>query len=285
MTTVLVVEDDASSREALVAALRFVGYSPLAVSSGRDALAAVRVDPPDLVVVDMGLPDMSGTDVVVAIREVCDAPILVVSGSRRTSRKADALDAGADDFLDKPFDARELRARLRAVERRLAHTPAGRGRLQFGDLDVDPDGRRLRRGEAEIQLTDIEWRVLDALVSDAGRVVTHRRLAVQVWGPAVGTEVHPALRVHIGSLRRKLGDHVHAPLFIRAETGVGYRWIAPTLSSDDPAGTAALIERATALREECAALRASTSGEGVGLDQAEELAEELVRVLTTVDQA
>lgn len=269
-----------------MAALRFVGYSPVAVSTGAAALAAVRDDPPDLVVVDMGLPDMTGTDVVIAIREVCDAPILVVSGSRRTRRKADALDAGADGFLDKPFDVGELRARLRALERRLAHTPAGRGRLQFEDLDVDPDGRRLRRGVAEILLTDIEWRLLDALVSEAGRVITHRRLAVQVWGTAVGAEVHPALRVHIGSLRRKLGDDVRAPRFIRAETGVGYRWIASTSSAPaENISTAALIQRATALREECAALRASTSGEALELDQAGELADELVRILTTVESA
>jgi two-component system KDP operon response regulator KdpE len=277
MTSVLVVEDDASTREALAEALRFVGYVPVTAPTGHDALEAVREQAPDLVVLDLGLPDMDGTAAVVAIRELCDAPILVVSASRRTRRKTDALDAGADDYLDKPFDVSELRARLRAAERRLALAGSGPGRRRFGDLEVDPHGRSLLRGEEEIRLTDIEWRLLDVLISEAGRVVTHRRLAQLVWGAHAGSEVQPALRVHVRSLRRKLGDDVRAPRFIRADHGVGYRWIAPPPPQDVAPG-AGVAGRVAALRDELAVLRVSEPA-GTVLQEAEQLAEALARTL------
>ena len=292
MTSVLVVEDDPSTREALVAALRFVGYTPVTAPSGQHALEVVRTHDPDLVVLDLGLPDMEGTDAVVAIRELSDAPILVVSGSRRTRRKADALDAGADDYLDKPFDVAELRARLRAVERRV-RTGAGESRRSFADIEVDSHARRLLRGDQEIHLTDIEWRLLDVLTAEAGRVVTHRRLARLVWGPRAGGGVPPSLRAHIRSLRRKLDDDVRAPRFIRADSGVGYRWIAtpPDVTPPDvmppampPAEPPSLVEQAAALQDGLTDLRESgRSPHPATLQQAEDLMVAVTRTLAQLE--
>lgn len=284
MTSVLVVEDDPSTREALVAALRFVGYTPITAPSGQDALEVVRTRDPDLVVLDLGLPDMEGTDAVVAIRELSDAPILVVSGSRRTRRKADALDAGADDFLDKPFDVAELRARLRAVERRAVRTGAAESRRSFADIEVDPHGRRLWRGDQEIHLTDIEWRLLDVLTSEAGRVVTHRRLTRLVWGTRAGGEVPPSLRAHIRSLRRKLGDDVREPRFIRAVSGVGYRWIATPPDPLQPADPRSLVEQAAALKDGLTDLRESGgSPDAATLQHAEDLMVAVARTLAQLE--
>lgn len=280
MTSVLVVEDDAGTRAALVEVLRFVGYTTVEASSGREALAVVRAAQPDLVVVDMGLPDMDGTEVVVALRQMSNAPMVVVSGSRRVHRKADALEAGADDFLDKPFDVSELRARLRAAERRVGRQSADAGQRRFGDLDVDLTGRTLSRDGQEIRLTDIEWRLLDALSSEAGQVVTHRRLATVVWGPGAGREVQPSLRTHVRSLRRKIGDDVRDPRFIRADSGVGYRWIAMSPRPGQDPTDMSMMDRAVGLRDELAGLKhPDGEAESEAVQRAAELAEALVHTL------
>ena len=159
------------------------------------------------------------------LREWTDTPILVVSGSRQVRRKADALDAGADDFIDKPFDVSELRARLNVAERRLAVTKERPTRRGFAGLEVDYTDRRVHRGTEEVRLTETEWLILEWLSREPGRVVTHRWLSTHVWGAHAGAETHQTMRAHVKSLRAKLGDDARDPRFIRTETGLGYRWV------------------------------------------------------------
>ena len=254
MTEVLVVEDDPSMHQVLSELLGHLGYDVHVARTGREGLDAAARRLPDIVLLDLGLPDIPGLDVIRRLREWSEVPILVVSGSRQRRRKADALDAGADDFVDKPFDVGELRARLRAAERRAgaaAERPTRRG---FGDLEVDYTRRRVHRGTDEVLLTETEWVLLEALTRDPGRVVSHAWLVSQVWGAHAGAAMHESMRSHMRSLRAKLGDDARSPRLIRTEVGVGYRWICPpSTGRADVAGPADLLELARRLREEVAA--------------------------------
>ncbi|WP_322920938.1 response regulator transcription factor [Nocardioides renjunii] len=280
MLRVLVVEDHASTREALVDVLRVVGYDAVEAASGREALELVTTSGPDLMVLDLGLPDLDGIEVIREVRELSDLPVLVVSGTHRRRRKADALDAGADDFIEKPFDVGELRARLHAVTRRRSRGLADDPRRTYGDIEVDVEARTLSRSGREIRLTETEWRLLDALTARAGAVVTHQRLAATVWGPRARKEVYPTLRVHIASLRRKLRDGGQDPQVIRGESGMGYRWVA---AGDQRAARdrTTVLHRAVALRDEVALLApaaASGSPEAEALARASDLVDALERL-------
>jgi two-component system KDP operon response regulator KdpE len=227
VTTVLVIEDEPRTVEVLMELTRHLGYVSVAARTGAQGVQVAREQQPDLILLDLGLPDLGGLRVIGQLREFTDAPILVVSGSTQRRRKADALDAGADDFVDKPFEVAELRARLAAAERRLTSGADRAVRRSYGQLTVDHTTRQIFDGEVEIRLTETEWLILDLLTKAPGRVLTHRRIVQHIWGPTAGAEARGALRTHMRSLRAKLGDEARDPVYLRTESGVGYRWIHP----------------------------------------------------------
>lgn len=232
MATVLIVEDDQSTVALLAELVGALGHQMLFATTGLDALALAADGRPDVILLDLGLPDLSGIDVITRLRSWTEAHILVVSGSRHVRRKADALDAGADDFVDKPFDISELRARLRLAERRRDVALQRPTQRRFGDVVVDYTHRRVRVTGREVRLTDIEWALMEGLSRDPGRLVTHRWLTTHVWGSHAGSEALVAMRTHMRTLRSKLGDDAREPRFIRTETGLGYRWVAaPTVAA------------------------------------------------------
>ena len=248
MALALVIEDDPSTRQMLADLLPSLGHTVLLAATGREGLELAASGRPDVILLDLGLPDVPGITVIARLREWTDTPILVVSGSRQVRRKADALDAGADDFIDKPFDVSELRARMNVAERRLAVTKERPTRRGFAGLDVDYTDRRVHRGTEEVRLTETEWLILDGLSREPGRVVTHRWLSTHVWGAHAGTERHQTMRAHVKSLRAKLGDDARDPQFIRTETGLGYRWVCPPATSTPTADE--IRERLEELRED-----------------------------------
>jgi two-component system KDP operon response regulator KdpE len=181
---------------------------------------------PDLVILDLGLPDLDGVEVVRRLREWSAVPVIVLSARAREQDKIAALDAGADDYLTKPFGAGELLARLRVALRHAASRGApGEPEFRMGDLAVDLAARRVQLGGAELHLTPIEYRLLAALVRHAGLVVTHRQLLRDVWGPAYAEHTH-TLRVHMAGLRRKIEREPAQPRYLLTELGVGYRLAA-----------------------------------------------------------
>jgi two-component system KDP operon response regulator KdpE len=249
MALALVVEDDASTLAMFAELLPSLGHTVLLASTGREGLELAASHSPDVILLDLGLPDLTGTTVIARLREWTEIPIVVVSGSKQVRRKADALDAGADDFIDKPFDISELRARLDVVQRRLDAAQERSSSRDFDGVSVDYTRRQVHRDGEEVRLTETEWLVLEGLSRDAGRLVTHRWLSTRVWGPHAGAETHQSLRVHVKSLRAKLGDDAKDPRHIRTETGLGYRWVSsPTPFS--PAGEDDLRQRLDAMRED-----------------------------------
>jgi two-component system KDP operon response regulator KdpE len=224
MATVLVVDDEPQVRHALRRALEGEGDRVLSASTGIEAVDLAAAETPDLVVLDLWLPDIDGVEVVRRLRSWLDVPILILSGDSDTERKVGALDSGADDFLQKPFGFPELTARLRALKRRTVRDQAAR-RMAFGPLVVD-----LPQGAAELdgtllRLTPTEWQLLEAMVTHPGKLLTHRWLLARVWGDQHGDESRQALRTHIRSLRSKIGDDAGTPRYLRTESGAGYRWL------------------------------------------------------------
>ena len=249
MALALVVEDDRATLSMFAELLPSLGHTVLLASTGMECLQVAATHHPDVILLDLGLPDVPGTTVIARLREWTDTPIIVVSGSRQVRRKADALDAGADDFIDKPFDISELRARLDVVERRLDAAQERSTSRVFGELTVDYTRRQAHRSGEEVRLTETEWLILEGLSRDAGRIVTHRWLSTRVWGPHAGTETHQSLRAHMKSLRAKLGDDARDPSYIRTETGLGYRWVS-TPSTAAPAGGRGIGPRLDAVRDD-----------------------------------
>ena len=286
MTTVLVIEDEPRTAEVLLELLRHLGYHSVGAATGAEGLKKAAESRPDLVVLDLGLPDVAGLDVIREIRSFSETPILVVSGSSQSRRKADALDAGADDFLDKPFDAGELRARLRAAERRLPTTP-GRAPLvrRFGDLVVDQEHRQVFRGEEEVRLTDTEWTLLEALTRHPGRVLTHRWLVQHVWGPSAGAETQASLRTHLRALRAKIGDDARQPTYLRTESGIGYRWIRPQKAQEGGAeGSSGPASTLGEFRAQSERLRASLEAFLGSEESGDMAAEDAVRLRDLVEE-
>jgi len=223
---ILVVDDEPQIVRGLRVVLRREGYEVEAAESKSEALDAVAIRPPDAMVLDLVLPDGSGVEVCREVRRWSQLPILVLSALGDEREKVKALDAGADDYVTKPFGTDELLARLRAVLRR-----AGNGRGQtvvtVGDLVVDLAGYRVSLAEESVHLTPLEFDILRVLAQNAGRLVTHRQLLREVWGPAYETETH-YLRVHVTHIRSKIEPDTSDPRYLLTEPGVGYRLREPS---------------------------------------------------------
>ena len=223
MTRVLVVDDEPQILRALAINLRARGYDVRTAGSGAEALAAAASHPPELVVLDLGLPDMDGTEVIAGLRGWTNVPVLVLSGRSDSADKVDALDAGADDYVTKPFGMDELLARLRAMARRSSGTDEEAPVVRFGDVAVDLALRRVTRGGADVRLTPTEWHLLEVLVRHPGRLLSQKQLRAEVWGPGY-ENAHGNLRLYMGQLRRKLEDDPARPRFLVNEPGMGYRF-------------------------------------------------------------
>ena len=227
MSRVLVVDDDPQILRALVVNMRARGYDVHTAGTGSDALRVAGLHPPDLVVLDLGLPDMEGTQVIAGLRGWTSTPIIVLTGRTDQIQKIAALDAGADDYVTKPFGIEELFARMRAVSRRVTaqHTPTAR----LGDWVVDLEAHRVRpasgRGDDQ-KLTPTEWRILEIFVTNPGRLVTKQHLLHEVWGPGYDNETN-YLRLYLAQLRRKLEPDPARPAYLLTETGMGYRFLPP----------------------------------------------------------
>lgn len=221
MSRILVVDDEAPIRRFLRISLGANGHQVAEAENGAEALALVRADPPDLVILDLGLPDMDGQDVVSAIREISPVPILILSVRAGEADKVEALDRGAEDYVAKPFGIAELMARVRVALRR---TPlaATSSIIQAGPVSIDPDRRIVTRDGAELRLSRREQDLLFVLARQADHVLTHRQILREVWGPA-HVEDTAYLRVYIGQLRHKLEENPAEPVLIVTEPGVGYR--------------------------------------------------------------
>jgi len=224
---VLVVEDDAPIRRFLRAALEANGYRLREALTGKEGLALAATDVPDLVLLDLGLPDIPGLEVVRRLREWSRVPIVVVSARGQEEDKILALDAGADDYVTKPFAMGELLARLRVAFRHRARGESDdEGMIESGELRVDLARRRVTIGDAEVRLTPIEYRLLAELARHAGRVLTHEHLLREVWGPSHVRD-HHYLRVYTAQLRQKLEREPARPKLLLTEPGVGYRLAVP----------------------------------------------------------
>jgi two-component system KDP operon response regulator KdpE len=224
LPVVLVVEDEPQMRRFLTAALESHEYRPVEATTAREGLAQASGRNPDVILLDLGLPDADGIDVTRRIREWSRAPIIVISARGQEQDKIAALDAGADDYLTKPFGVGELMARLRVALRHAARPDVGSGEPVFttGDLRVDLERRQVWVAGAEVHLTPTQYKLLATMVRHAGKVLTHRRLLTEVWGPNVTEHTH-YLRVYMAQLRHKLERDPARPLYFLTEPGVGYR--------------------------------------------------------------
>lgn len=218
----LVVDDEPAIRRFLTVALTAHGYTVFEALSGAEALQAVIAHRPDVIILDLGLPDMEGIEVTRRLREWSKTPILILSVREREEDKIAALDAGADDYLTKPFGVGELMARVRAALRRVAVAGQGEATFSSDGLIVDLARRLVTVRGREVQLTPTEYDLLRLLVQHGGKVLTHPQLLREVWGPGYERETH-LLRVNISNLRRKLEPDLTRPQYIVTEPGVGYR--------------------------------------------------------------
>jgi two-component system KDP operon response regulator KdpE len=225
MSRVLVVEDEAPLRRALRTSLAARGFDVREASSGEEAVIAAADYPPDLVVLDLGLPGIDGMETLERLRRFTVAPVIVLTVRDRQTDKVAALDAGADDYVIKPFDTEELLARIRAALRRSPTAERRPSIVRFDVLEIDLVNRRVLREAQPVHLTRTELELLEAFVANPGKLLTHDYLLTRVWGRGYTTESH-YLRVYVGQLRRKLGDDATNPRFIVTEPGLGYRWIA-----------------------------------------------------------
>ena len=224
MTTILVVEDEPEIRRFLRSSLGAEGYRVVEADTAKRGSIGAATHKADLAIIDLGLPDFDGREVIRRIREWSGMPIVVLSARTQERSKIDALDAGADDYITKPFGVGELLARVRAALRHAARAPDGTT-LSLGGVSVDLEKRRVSRGAEEIRLTPIEFRLLACLARHIGRVVTHRQLLTEVWGPSHAEQTH-YLRIYLKQLRDKLEVDPVQPRYLLTETGVGYRLVA-----------------------------------------------------------
>ncbi len=221
---VLVVDDEPNIRRALRAGLKGLGHEVTGVENGSGALAALADDRFDAVILDLGLPDHDGVEVIRKLRLWSKVPVVVLSVRAGQDDKISALDAGADDYVEKPFGMGELAARLGAVVRRYVTEPAG-ALLRFGDLEVDQALSLVTLNGNRIAMTPTEYKLLVALATNPAKLLTHQWILARVWGPGYGSESQ-YLRVYIRRLRAKLGDDPTNARWIATEPGIGYRWIA-----------------------------------------------------------
>lgn len=220
---VIVVEDEPTIRRFVCDALRRESCTAIETGTARQGLEEAAGGKTDLVILDLGLPDMGGIDFIRDLRTWSNVPILILSARSEEHDKIAALDAGADDYLAKPFGVGELLARVRALLRRHGHNADARPLHRFGDVEADLARHNVSRGGVEIHLTQIEYRLLAALLANSGKVMTHRHLMQEVWGPGHVEQGH-YLRIYVGRLRQKLETDPTQPQHILTETGVGYRF-------------------------------------------------------------
>ena len=225
--TALVIDDEAQIRRAVSHALADDFAKLVEAATGSDGLRLNASEKPSLIVLDLGLPDMTGIAVCEEIRKTSDAMILVLSARHADQEKAALLDAGADDYVTKPFSTLELKARVRALLRRASsHRPSGTT-VRHEALSMDLDARTLRRDGALVHLTPTEWELLRVLMTNAGKTMTHRQLFAAVWPGRQYGDAQQYLRVHIANVRRKIESNALDPRYIFTEPGVGYRFAAP----------------------------------------------------------
>ncbi|MFO0661269.1 MAG: response regulator [Polyangiaceae bacterium] len=225
-TVILVIEDEPHMRRLLRTSLDAHGFVVIESENGEEGMRRAQSHKPDVILLDLGLPDMDGLDVTRTLRTWTQTPIVVLSARGREEDKVVALDAGANDYLTKPFGTNELLARIRvALRLRAASQTTEEAVFKSGDLTVDRVARRVFIGEQEVHLTPTEYKLLTLFLSNAGRVLTHHHILREVWGTAGQTHPH-YLRVYMGQLRNKLEKDPAQPRFFRTETGVGYRFIA-----------------------------------------------------------
>jgi two-component system KDP operon response regulator KdpE len=223
VAVIVLIEDDVRIREAVARTLEQRGHAVRSSSTAMAGLQSVIDDPPDVVVLDLGLPDLDGVEVVRRIRAWSAMPIVVVSARGQETDKVEALDAGADDYLTKPFGTGELLARMRVALRHSSRVQdSGEPVVEAGGLRIDLGARVVYRDGEEVRLTRTEYRLVAVLAEHAGKVLTHRHLLREVWGPGAAAETH-YLRVYMAQLRHKLEDDPARPRHLLTETGVGYR--------------------------------------------------------------
>ena len=223
---ILVVEDDAPVRNLITVTLSTEEYAVFTAASGAEAVSEAASRNPDIILLDLGLPDRDGVEVIEKVRSWTDTPIIVISARDEDADKIGALDAGADDYITKPFSVAELLARLHATQRRLVHNAAGRADAMFrnGALTIDYAAGCAYLGEEELKLTPIEYRLLCLLAQNVGKVLTHKYITQHIWG--IGWENNiGSLRVFMATLRKKLENGPDSPLYIQTHIGVGYRMI------------------------------------------------------------
>jgi two-component system KDP operon response regulator KdpE len=226
MTHILIVDDEPSLLAVLEPALSAAGYTVTTALDGRSTISTVMATDPDLILLDLGLPDMDGKDVIVQVRALSEASIIVISARHQESEKIAALDEGADDYVNKPFEIGELTARIRAAVRRRTSMRVKPRTFQSGPLEIDFSARTVALDGDAVKLSRKEFDLLQALALSAGQVVTHKRLLAAGWGTA--TTDNQYLRVYIGYLRQKLEEDSADPRLILTEPGVGYRLAAPS---------------------------------------------------------
>jgi two-component system KDP operon response regulator KdpE len=223
MTKVLVVDDEPQIVRALRINLAARSYQVLTATDGASALRAAADGKPHVVILDLGLPDIDGTEVIAGLRGWTSIPIIVLSARTDSTDKVEALDAGADDYVTKPFGMDELLARLRAAIRRSAQEEPSEAVLETDSFTVDFAAKKVLRGGVEVHLTPTEWGMLEILVRNRGRLITQKQLLQEVWGPSYSSETH-YLRVYLAQLRRKLEPQPSRPRYLLTEPGMGYRF-------------------------------------------------------------
>lgn len=221
---VLVVDDDSQMLKAVTNALTARGYDVLSAATGESALSLAAEEELDLMLLDLGLPGIKGREVIERLRTWTELPVIVISVQESQEDKVAALDAGADDFVTKPFGMKELLARMRAVRRRAGSDADPRPILRFDGLEIDLLKKLVKLDGVAVHLTPTEYRLLESMATNPGKLLTHSWLLQKVWGPGYGTESN-YLRLYVRQLRQKLRDTPSSPIWITTEPGLGYRWI------------------------------------------------------------
>ncbi|NHW47414.1 response regulator [Paenarthrobacter sp. MSM-2-10-13] len=224
MNTILVVDDDPHIVRALAITLKGQGYAVVTAADGQSALHSAAQKPVSVIILDLGLPDMDGTAVISALREWSSVPILVLSARHGSSDKVQALDAGADDYITKPFGLDELLARLRVLLRRRNESGEDITVVTTSSFTVDLDKRQITKSGTDVRMTPTEWNILDILLRNPDKLITQQQLLTEVWGPAYAKEAN-YLRVYMAQLRRKLETEPSNPRHLITEPGMGYRFV------------------------------------------------------------
>jgi len=223
--SILLVDDEGQLRRLLRFSLEEAGFDVREAESGRIALGEIALKVPEIVILDLGLPDISGTEVLRALRQLSSVPVLILSVLGDERSKIDALDAGADDYITKPFSGGELVARLRALLRRIRPSGVSETKFQFGPIEVDLDRSRVLRDGRPVRLTPLEFKLMRMMVLHRDKVLTHQHILGELWGPKATTKTN-YLRIYMMNLRRKLGEEIDSAGHFQTESGVGYRFVS-----------------------------------------------------------